>query len=110
MSDLFTALKGMQMVFQLALTFPAPDVSAVIAGLAAVDTSRTLAGMYSICDHLPGVLNRRWGSGSDEVSEVFSRAVDQLYMKRSCVMFPMDAMSPMRVAWMTAVIRSILFQ
>ena len=82
MSDLFTALQGLQTILQLEATYPTSDLPTAIAGLPEVDTSTTLRGVYSVCDHLPGVLDRRWGPGA---ADAFVHAADRLYAERRCV-------------------------
>jgi hypothetical protein len=82
MCSLFTALQGLQVILQLAATYPTSDLPTAIAGLPEVDTSTTLRGVYSVCDHLPGVLNRRWGPGA---ADAFVHAADRLFVERRCV-------------------------
>jgi hypothetical protein len=79
MSDLFTALKGVQVALQLASTHP--TLAGAIANLGAVTqiASVDLEGVCLVCRRLPGLLNRRWGAGA---ASALADEADHLNLER----------------------------
>ena len=56
MSDLFTALKGVQVALRLQLASTHPALASAIANLGVVASTKVdLEGVYLVCDRLPGV-------------------------------------------------------
>ncbi len=83
MSDLFTALKGVQLCLRLFSTHP--DLAGAIANLGAVIVSSVdLEGVYLVCDRLPGVLDRRWGVGAEGA---LADEADRLHVERTHVSY-----------------------
>ena len=86
MSDLFTVLKGVQVALrlQLASTGTHPALASAIANLEAVASTKVdLEGVYVVCDRVPGVFDRRWGSGA---ASALADEADRLNLERRRLM------------------------
>jgi hypothetical protein len=77
MSDLFTALRGVQVALQLASIHPA--LAGAIANLGTASATADLQEVYLVCRRLPGVLNRRWGAGA---ASALADEADRLHVER----------------------------